>query len=1342
MNIEITVTITAPDGTVHTEKIGALDKRADTIGEIGLSIDEGKDLLLKLQQEIVAMQCAAFCAERSCCPCCERKRRCKTRGQIRYRTVFGDVTVASPRFYHCPCQAVAAKTFSPLTELLPDHIAPELLWLETKWASLVSFGVTADLLKDVLPIDRRLSPDTIRRHLGCVAARMETELAGERFSFIETSARQREQLPNPEGQITVGIDGSYVRSRDAGQSHFEVTVGKSIPTGRPSRYLGLVQSHDTKPKRRVHEILKDQGWQENQPVTFMTDGGDTVINMVVHMVPASEHILDWFHITMRITVMQQYVKGLAHHNPDDAEALSRQLRQIKGFLWHGNLHDGQAVIEDLVLDLDDIETDYASIKALRKAAAEFDIYIANNREMIPNYAERATLWRACLNRFCRKHRQHRCRQALLQAPADALVKTGCPPHASDTKPDTRRNPSRQIRTMVSRYENNFRNKHGRLTAPRFAVLSVYGYKMFSGRRARGLKAWLEREAEVARSNEDLACRFVEECRRTQTILPGVSVVERLCADALVAAERRIEARIANRLDDQIKERLDALLTETADGNVSRFIWLRRFEVGSNSAGASRLLGRLEFLQKLGLSPDFLANVPPHRITRLRRQGERYFADGLRDISSDRRLAILAVCVVEWHAATADAVIETHDRIVGKTWQDAKKLCAAQIANARSSLQDTLRSFKALGAAMLEAKSDGASLDAATEAACGWSQLEGMVAAAAELTDTMAADPLAHVVHGYHRFRRYVPRMLRALDIQAAPVAAPLMHATKIIANNQIDEHRQTGFLRRNSKWHRYLNTQEVSDNRFWEVAVLFQIREAFRSGDAWLPHSRRYADLKQALVPIEAAKASPRLTMPLEPEVWLVHRKARLEESLNRLAKAARTGAIPGGSIENGALKVDRLASATPEGAHDMVLDLYGRLPPVRITDLMQEVDNDLGFTEAFTHLRTGVPCRDRIGLLNVLLAEGLNLGLSKMAEATSSHDYFQLSRLSRWHVESDAINRALSMVIAAQSRLPMAEHWGSGVTASSDGQFFPAARHGEAMNLINAKYGAEPGLKAYTHVSDQFGPFATQNIPSTVNEAPYILDGLLMNEVGRRIKEQYADTGGFTDHVFAVTALLSYRFIPRIRDLPSKRLYLFDPAAAPKELRGLIGGKIREKLIIENWPDILRTVATMVVGVMPPSQILRKFASYPRQHELALTLREIGRIERTLFIIEWLLDADMQRRAQIGLNKGEAASRTEKRSAYWAPGRNPRPDSRRPALPYGGSEPPRGDHHLLEHKAPRTGRHCTKTCRPRLFPRATRAYLAPRMGAYPTHRRVQVEKSLRHDLNVLFCTQPEQTPI
>lgn len=770
-----------------------------------------------------------------------------------------------------------------------------------------------------------------------------------------------------------------------------------------------------------------------------------------------------------------------------------------------------------------------------------------------------------------------------------------------------------------------------------ALREIYGYKMFTGRGSRDLKVWLESEGETARANEDLARRFVEQCRATQTILPGVTVIERLCADALVAAERRIDARIADRLDDATRDRLDALLTEDAGGSTSRFVWLRQFEVGQNSADMNHLLDRLEFLQGIALDKAFLADVPPHRAARLRRQGERYFAGDLRDISDDRRLVILAVCAVEWRSAIADAVVETHDRIVGKTWREAKSRCDARADDAKAVLRDTLQAFSMLGSALLEAHEDQASLAAAVQNAGGWSSLKGLVATAAQLTDTLAADPLAHVVHGYHRFRRYAPRMLRLLDIQAAPVAVPLLDTAGIIAGKETTAVRPLTFLRRGSKWQRHLNAGDDDAGRLWEVAALFHLREAFRSGDIWLAHSRRFGDLKEALVPAEVARATPRLAMPFEPEAWLADRRTRMSDALRRLARAAKAGAIPGGSIEDGVLKIDRLTAAVPEEAETMVLDLYARLPGTRITDLLLEVDDDISFTEAFTHLRTGVPCTDRIGLLNVLLAEGLNLGLSKMAGATNSHDYFQLSRLSRWHVESEAMARALAMVIKAQSSLPMVRFWGAGQTASSDGQFFPTTRQGEAMNLINAKYGHEPGLKAYTHVSDQFGPFATQTIPATVNEAPYILDGLLMTDAGQKIREQYADTGGFTDHVFAVTALLGFRFIPRIRDLPSKRLYLFDPASCPKELRGLIGGKVKEPLITANWPDILRSAATMVTGAMPPSQLLRKFAAYPRQHELAVALREIGRVERTLFIIDWLLDADMQRRAQIGLNKGEA---------------------------------------------------------------------------------------------------------
>ena len=354
--------------------------------------------------------------------------------------------------------------------------------------------------------------------------------------------------------------------------------------------------------------------------------------------------------------------------------------------------------------------------------------------------------------------------------------------------------------------------------------------------------------------------------------------------------------------------------------------------------------------------------------------------------------------------------------------------------------------------------------------------------------------------------------------------------------------------------------------------MLFHLRDAFRAGDVWLARSRRYGDIRKVLLSVPAVADADRSLPGSRPVRTTGSPSAGSPwtRACARLAAAARAGAIAGGSIEDSVLRVERTEGAVPEGAAALVADLYRRMPEARITDILLEVDDATRFTEAFTHLRTGEPCRDRIGLLNVLLAEGINLGLRKMAEATTTHGFWELMRIARWHVEGDAFDRALAVVVEAQAALPMAAFWGTGRTASSDGQFFPAGGRGEALNLVNARYGAEPGVKAYSHVSDRFSPFATQTIPATVHEAPYILDGLLMNETGRRVREQYADTGGFTDHVFAACSILGYAFVPRIRDLPSKRLYVFERGGVPKPLRPLVGGKVNVDLIDRNWADIL----------------------------------------------------------------------------------------------------------------------------------------------------------------------------
>lgn len=348
---------------------------------------------------------------------------------------------------------------------------------------------------------------------------------------------------------------------------------------------------------------------------------------------------------------------------------------------------------------------------------------------------------------------------------------------------------------------------------------------------------------------------------------------------------------------------------------------------------------------------------------------------------------------------------------------------------------------------------------------------------------------------------------------------------------------------------------------------------------------------------------------------------------------------LPNSCIENGKIYMNRLeASQPPEGTDSLTFDIYKRIPQISITEILREVAEETSFTDSFSHIHTGSPCTDTVGLLNIILAGGINMGLKKMAMCSSSHSSFwSLMRISNWHVTSESMSDALAIIIDKHRNLPLSSVWGQGLTSSSDGQFFPSGGSGEAMNLVNVKYGKAPGVKAYTHFSDQYGPFASKPIPSTANEAPYILDGLTMNEAGKRVKEHYADTGGFTDHVFAMCALLGYQFAPRIRNLSSLNLYGMTGLSIPKLMRELVTAKANITRIEKQWPDVIRLIASITTHRVIPSDFLRQLASFPRQNELAIALREIGRIERTIFILTWISSPEMQRRAQMGLNKGEA---------------------------------------------------------------------------------------------------------
>jgi hypothetical protein len=137
----------------HVEMI-AVFRRAELQPEtLGLTLAEAQDLLASLQYLVVSQQVSEYNEQQCFCPDCGTKRSRKDSKQITYRTAFGKFKLGSPRFYTCDCHPRPERSESPLARLLSERTSPELLYLQTKWASLMSYGMTTDLLKDVLPID-------------------------------------------------------------------------------------------------------------------------------------------------------------------------------------------------------------------------------------------------------------------------------------------------------------------------------------------------------------------------------------------------------------------------------------------------------------------------------------------------------------------------------------------------------------------------------------------------------------------------------------------------------------------------------------------------------------------------------------------------------------------------------------------------------------------------------------------------------------------------------------------------------------------------------------------------------------------------------------------------------------------------------------------------------------------------------------------------------------------------------------------------------------------------------------------------------------------------------------
>ena len=767
-----------------------------------------------------------------------------------------------------------------------------------------------------------------------------------------------------------------------------------------------------------------------------------------------------------------------------------------------------------------------------------------------------------------------------------------------------------------------------------------GFQGFGRAEARDLVAWLTPVTQTNRKAGQLAVLLIEELRRRRILLPTPRVLELVIHHARIRAERALHRALIDGMGPVQLATLDELLAVPADGaGPSPIAWLRQPPGSPAARNLVGLVERVRTVRAIGLDRNREAAVPAAAFDALA-------GEGLRMTAQPRRAATLAATVLRLDTELTDAALLMFDKLMGGLSRRAERKAVDNAAAALRDAQRHLRLLARAGRALIAAREDGTDASETVESAVGWGPFLRAVAEAEQIARPETVDVRAELVQRWPAMRQFAPALLEAFAFEGTASASGLLKAVSLLRDtNQAGKrtlpgNAPLGFIRRG--WRPFVvDAGGKVNRRAWEVCVLSELRDRLRAGDVWVRGSRRYRNFEDCLLPkptFAALRAEGPLPVGVEDvQRHLATRCDALAAAMEDVAVLAKAGQLPDALLDETGLRITPLRAETPPEALRVAQDAYGMLPRPRITDLLLEVDGWTKFSDCFTHQRSGRPVEERAALLTTVLADGINLGLSRMAESCQGHSLRQLAWMHDWHVREECYAAALTRLIEAHRALPLARVWGDGTTSSSDGQFFRAGGRGEALGDVNARHGNEPGVAFYTHVSDQFGPFHTKVIAATASEAPHVLDGLLQHGTGLRIVEHFTDTGGATDQVFGLLALLGFRFAPRLRDLRDRRLYVFRGQAVPEVLAGMVGGTVDADHVRAHWDEALRLAVSVGSGHASASAMLRRLAAYPRQNGLAVALREIGRVERSLFTLDWLRSGELRRRANAGLNKGEA---------------------------------------------------------------------------------------------------------
>ncbi|MBB2482445.1 Tn3 family transposase [Heyndrickxia sp. FSL W8-0423] len=756
--------------------------------------------------------------------------------------------------------------------------------------------------------------------------------------------------------------------------------------------------------------------------------------------------------------------------------------------------------------------------------------------------------------------------------------------------------------------------------------------------------------QLAFENGD-AIHLLHECidflRKNKIILPAITTLERMVWEARAMAEKKLFNTVSQSLTNEQKGKLEEIITSQhpSESNKTILGWLKEPPGHPSPETFLKVIERLEYIRGMELETVQISHLHRNRLLQLSRLGSRYEPYAFRDFQENKRYSILTVYLLHLTQELTDKAFEIHDRQILSLLSKGRKAQEEIQKQNGKKLNEKVIHFTNIGQALIKAKKEKLDVFEVLESVIEWNSFVSSVEEAQELARPADYDYLDLLQKRFYSLRKYTPTLLRVLEFHSTKANEPLLQAVEIIrgmnesGKRKVPDNSPVDFISKRWKKHLYEDDGTTINRHYYEMAVLTELREHVRAGDVSIVGSRQYRDFEEYLFSEDTwnqTKENTRLSVSLSFEDYMTERTSSLNKRLKWLA--TNSNKLDGVSLEKGKLSIARLEKDVPEEAKKFSASLYQMLPRIKLTDLLMDIAYITGFHEQFIHASNNrKPDKEEtIIIMAALLGMGMNIGLSKMAEATPGLTYKQLANVSQWRMYEDAMNKAQAVLVNFHHKLQLSSYWGDGTTSSSDGmrmQIGVSSLHADA----NPHYGTGKGATIYRFTSDQFSSYYTKIIHTNSRDAIHVLDGLLHHETDLNIVEHYTDTAGYTDQIFGLTHLLGFKFAPRIRDLSDSKLFTIDKASEYPKLEVILRGQINTKVIKENYEDVLRLAHSIREGTVSASLIMGKLGSYSRQNSLATALREMGRIEKTIFILNYISDESLRRKIQKGLNKGEA---------------------------------------------------------------------------------------------------------